>query len=77
MKYLAYSGTPYEYRTVIPNRKKFSGKKYELAEVFPNYGSFKGHHSASNYAQLMRDDNLLARVDSHSGYTAVYVRVKK
>jgi len=77
MRYTAYSGTRYEYKTIVPERKKFSGKGYELAEVFPNFGPYKGHRNALGFAEQYREQGMLARVEAHSGYSAVYVRRRK
>lgn len=73
MKYTAYKGTPYEYKTTIPERKRFGDKYYELADTFPNYGGIDGHKTALDFAQQARGQGHLARVDAHSGFTAVYI----
>ena len=72
MKYISYSGTPYQKRVTVPEKKKFGGRRYDLIDVFPNYGVYNGHTSALGLAQQIRTQNCLARVDPHSGYTAVY-----
>lgn len=74
MKYIAYRGTKYEYKTTIPEKRKFEGKQYSLAEVFPNYGSFKGHKEALAYARQIREYGGKARVIAHSGFSVVYGR---
>lgn len=74
VKYISYKGTPYEKKVVIPERKRFGEKSYELTEVFPNYGSFRGHRQALGFARQSREQGLKARVEAHSGYTAIYVR---
>lgn len=75
MKYVAYQGTPYEKKVTVPERKKFGGKRYELADVFPNYGAYQGHKTAKSFAQNLRSRGYAARVEAHSGYTAVYHRI--
>jgi len=74
MKYTAYKGTPYEYKTTIPEKKKFGGRTYELLDVFPNYGGFTGHKTALGFARNVRAQGGKARVEAHSGFTAVYER---
>ena len=75
MKYIAYQGTPYQKRVTIPERKSFGlGPKYSLNDVFPNYGNYTGHRTAKGLATQLREQGYDARVDPHSGYTAVYAR---
>jgi hypothetical protein len=76
MKYTAYKGSQYEYKTTIREIKRFNGKNYELYEVFANYGGIEGHKTAINFASETRTQGNFARVDAHSGFTAVYVRGK-
>ncbi len=74
MKYTSYRGTRYEKKVNIPGTKVFGGKKYTLQDVFDNYGQFRGHSTALSFARTIKAQGALARVDPHSGYTAVYVR---
>ena len=46
MRYIAYKGTRYEYKTTVPERKVFGGKRYELVDVFANYGSLRTQDGA-------------------------------
>jgi len=71
-KYTAYKGTRYEYKTIVPESKKFRGKIYHLVDIFPNYGTFTGHRDAISLASQLRAEGKKSRVDAHSGYTAVY-----
>jgi hypothetical protein len=73
MNYTAYKGTNYEYKTTIPESRNYAGNIYELAEVFDNFEGVDGHKTALNFAQTLRGQGHLARVDAHSGFTAVYV----
>jgi len=72
MKYISYSGTPYQKMVNIPEKKKFGKKYYELIDVFPNYGGMNGHNTALNVAKQQRELGFSTRVDAHSGYSAVY-----
>jgi len=74
MRYTAYKGTQYEYKTTVPEKKKFDGKSYSLVDVFPNYGGLNGHRTAIGMAKQIRNTGRSARVDAHSGFTAVYSR---
>jgi hypothetical protein len=76
MKFTAYKGTSYEYKTIIPENKKFNGKIYKLIDVFDNFGNFQGHKTAQNLASELRLQNNYSRIDAHSGFTAVYYRIK-
>ena len=73
-KYTAYKGTHYEYKTAIPDKKKFDGKWYNLAEIYSNYGVEQGHRRALADAKRMRGKGMKARVEAHSGYTTLYIR---
>lgn len=73
-KYTAYKGTRYEYKTTVPETKKFNGRIYHLVDIFANYGGFPGHKDAVNFAKHLRALHTEARVDAHSGFTAVYQR---
>lgn len=78
MKYVAYKGTPYEKKVIIPEKKKFGSQSYELADVFDNYGRHQFHETAIRFAEHVRyyrGNN--ARVVASSGFTAVYAGNKK
>ncbi len=73
-RYVAYKGTRYEYKTTVPNKKKLDGKVYELVDIFPNYAGLNGHRTAVGMAKDLRQRGKQARIDAHSGFTAVYSR---
>ena len=77
MRYEIYRRTDYPTTVTIPERKKFGGKTYELAEVFPNYMLHREHRDAIKFAAEYRNQGCFARLDAHSGYTAVYIRCPK
>jgi hypothetical protein len=74
MKYTAYKGLIHEYTTEVKDAKLFDGKSYELADIFPNYGGIEGHKIALDFAEYLRNQGYWARVEAHSGFTAVYCR---
>ena len=77
MRYTAYRGTRQAKKVTVPERQRFGGPSSMLQDVFPNYGGFKGHTTALHMAEDIRAGGHKARVDAHSGYTAVYIRTNK
>jgi len=74
MDFIAYCGTQYEYHTIVKDSKVFGGKVYDLDAIYENYGGREGHKTAIKSAANFRKAGKFARVDAHSGFTAIYVR---